>query len=107
MYGDILYCIHCKKTFKDVEAIHDSRKEMVEINCPFCLSNRIKNISETIEMYEKSHTTKLDVKHTVIYNKFKKLEKKHGKRKVLTQERIFYPTSIIKRWEEYDKLYKD
>ena len=74
MYGDMIYCRNCKKTFKDTWAVRNTRIEHIIVNCPFCLSKDTLNATQFIEEFEAMiHDFKERVK---LINKTMKLIKK-------------------------------
>jgi len=113
MYGDMIYCMHCCKVFKDTWTNYDSRVDKVENQCPFCHSVATTNASKFIDEYEASNKHELGGKYGKtyeqmrwIYQKYKQLEKGYLKKhkKMLVQEVVFYPTNVLERYKhENDK----
>lgn len=111
MYGDMIICTRCNKTFKDTWTNHDSRTEKVQINCPFCLSDDVINASEFIDKYESMNKYETGGGKKEYGEKYKILKRIYKlfiekNKKMLVQKKIFYPTDVIKRWEEHDKLHE-
>lgn len=67
MYGDMMFCVTCNRTFKDTWVMHDTRTDKVMTNCPFC--NSMNTVNASMLLWQHEETKELSDK---FYNELKR-----------------------------------
>jgi len=90
MYSDVIYCLNCKKAFKDTWVLHDSRIEKVMLRCPHCKSINTINATKAVRKYREGNDYNIYLKIM-----FRIVKENRDKFKKLDREIIFYNNKVI------------